>query len=141
MKQILETKSKHSSDDPLPKKDNKGSDKKFFLNDEANLNKYIKILISTCCEAPAKILNIQSFKGTLRKGMCADLVVWDPHTISAVQNSDVFLAYKDVYIMKGQRFYGKTIATYLRGNLVYKREKKGNHSFFKCGNMLFPKEK
>jgi dihydroorotase-like cyclic amidohydrolase len=139
-KQTAESKS-NKSQNPSAKPWNKIGTEKDFLNDETVLAKYVRILISACCETPAKILNIHNTKGTLKKGMNADFVVWDPHSLTTIRNSDVFLAYRDVFIMKGQKLYGTTKATFLRGNMVYSKEKKGEHKFYRRGSIVFPREK
>jgi allantoinase len=70
------------------------------------------------CEAPARLVGLESRKGRLAAGCDADLVIWDPDTVSVVvperlQHRHPLTPYA------GRTLRGVVQSTCLRGQLVY----------------------
>ncbi|KAJ8687405.1 hypothetical protein QAD02_023199 [Eretmocerus hayati] len=71
------------------------------------------------CAAPAQLCGLQDRKGSLRPGMHADFVVWDPDSSFQVQEREILHKHK-LTPYKGDRLFGKVLATIVRGDFVYK---------------------
>lgn len=83
------------------------------------LEEALKKVVYLLASSPANLANLSKQKGTLRKGKDADLVIWDPFAVVEVKDKDIYLKDKQLYLFRGQKFYGKVVATYLRGNCVF----------------------
>ncbi|XP_021902183.1 allantoinase isoform X3 [Carica papaya] len=81
-------------------------------------------------ERPAKLAGLGS-KGAIAIGKHADIVVWEPDEEFDL-NDDHPMHSKNPSISAylGRRLSGKVLATFVRGNLVYKE---GNHAPAACG--------
>lgn len=78
---------------------------------------------------PADLARLHN-KGSIETGKDADFVVWDPET-SFVLDEDFIIHHKhNVTPYAGKRFYGRVIATFVRGQLIYHE---GHHSAQPCG--------
>ncbi len=91
--------------------------------------------VELCCTNPAKLFGCAPQKGMLVPGADADIILYDPKkevTVSVKNmHSDV-----DHTIWEGLKVKGYPVATYSRGNLVYKDGEfvgtKGAGKFVKC---------
>ncbi|XP_046745138.1 allantoinase [Diprion similis] len=70
-------------------------------------------------QAPAKLCGLDGRKGSLRKGMDADLLIWDPEATIEIQESLILHKNKLTPYM-GKELFGKVVATIIRGNTVYR---------------------
>lgn len=78
---------------------------------------------------PADLAGLHN-KGSIDVGKCADFVVWDPET-SFVLNEDFIIHHKhNITPYAGSKMYGRVIATFVRGQLVYYE---GHHASQPCG--------
>lgn len=64
--------------------------------------------------APARILGISQFKGSISVGKHADLVIWDPYEIAEVPVQN-----PETCPFKGEQMLGAVHRTYIRGQLAY----------------------
>ncbi|KAJ7946971.1 allantoinase [Quillaja saponaria] len=79
---------------------------------------------------PAMLVGQES-KGVIAVGNHADIVVWEPD-VDFDLNDDypVYLKHPSISAYMGRRLSGKVLATFVRGNLVYKE---GNRAPAACG--------
>lgn len=85
---------------------------------------------------PAKFAGLHS-KGSIDIGKDADFVVWDPETSFDV-NEDFVIHHKHkITPYAGNRLYGRVIATFVRGQMVYHE---GHHTSQPCGHPIVPLE-
>ncbi|GLT75082.1 hypothetical protein SLA2020_468330 [Shorea laevis] len=81
-------------------------------------------------ERPAKLAG-QDSKGAIAIGNHADMVVWEPEAeFDLNDNYPVFIKNPSISAYLGKRLSGKVLATFVRGNLVFKE---GNHAPTPCG--------
>ncbi|KAK9268259.1 hypothetical protein L1049_010702 [Liquidambar formosana] len=89
-----------------------------------------KQLASWWSERPAKHAG-QDFKWGISVGNHADIVVWEPDVeFDLNENHPVYLKHPSDSAYMGKRLSGKVLATFVRGNLVYKE---GKHAAAACG--------
>lgn len=69
-------------------------------------------------EGPARFAGLAARKGTIKKGLDADLVVWDPEQSFEVTPERLFFRHK-VSPYMGRTLTGLPLQTLLRGQLVY----------------------
>ncbi|XP_059671015.1 allantoinase isoform X2 [Cornus florida] len=87
-------------------------------------------LTSWWSEKPAKLAG-QDLKGTIAIGNHADIVVWDPEAeFDLNEDHPVYIKHPSNSAYLGSRISGKVLATFLRGNLVFKE---GKHAPDACG--------
>ncbi|MCL7038864.1 hypothetical protein MKW94_005525 [Papaver nudicaule] len=87
-------------------------------------------LASWWSERPAKLAG-QDFKGSIVSGNHADIVVWEPDTeFELDDNHTAYHKNPSISAYMGKRLSGKVLATFVRGNLVYKE---GQHAPVACG--------
>lgn len=107
-----------------------------YMLSEANkgrvsFNKVVEI----CCTNPAKLFGCAPQKGMLVPGADADIVIYDPKKEFTVSVGNMHSNY-DHTIWEGAKLKGYPVATYSRGNLVYKDGeflgKAGQGKFVKC---------
>jgi len=83
------------------------------LKNSMSLEKFIPLLTLH----PAKFLKT-TFKGEIKVGNDADLVIWSPEEFSEVKSSDVLHRY-DISPYVGQQLFGVVKKTIVAGQLVY----------------------
>ncbi|XP_011625481.2 probable allantoinase [Amborella trichopoda] len=84
---------------------------------------------------PAKLAG-QEFKGAIAKGNDADIVVWDPDIdFTLDENYNIYHKHPVTPYM-GKQMHGKVLATFVRGNLVYRE---GEHAPAACGIPILAK--
>ena len=88
------------------------------------VGQFLMRMCSTLCHNPAKVLKVSHCKGSIKKGMHADLVIWDPYKIQSHET----LSKNHVFAEK--QLLGVVHKTYLRGNLIYSQEQddQANHN-------------
>jgi len=74
--------------------------------------------------APAKFAGIDQYKGMIKPGYDADLVLWDPEAQFEVKAEDIFFRHPVTPYAK-QKLYGVVYRTWVRGQEVYTE---GKHS-------------
>lgn len=90
-------------------------------------------LVSWWSERPAKLAG-QHSKGAIAIGNHADVVVWEPEVeFDLNEDHPMFVKNPSISAYIGKRLSGKVLATFVRGNLVYKE---GNHAFAACGSTI-----
>lgn len=90
-------------------------------------------LVSWWSERPAK-LSGQELKGAIAVGKHADIVVWEPEIeFDLDENYPVYLKHPSISAYMGTRLSGKVLATFVRGNLVFKE---GHHAPAACGTPI-----
>ena len=91
--------------------------------------------VELCCTNPAKLFGCAPQKGMLVPGADADIVLYDPKKEFTISVDNMHSDY-DHTIWEGAKLKGYPVATYSRGNLVYKDGefvgKKGDGKFVKC---------
>ncbi|XVE51319.1 hypothetical protein DITRI_Ditri02bG0030500 [Diplodiscus trichospermus] len=95
-----------------------------------NLGVTLEQLALWWSERPAKLAG-QHKKGAIAIGKHADIVVWEPE-VEFDLNDDhpMYVKNPSISAYLGKRLSGKVLATFVRGNLVYKE---GNHAPAACG--------
>ncbi|XP_021726435.1 allantoinase-like isoform X1 [Chenopodium quinoa] len=84
-------------------------------------------------EKPAKLAGLP-LKGSIAVGNYADIVAWEPETdFDLDQNHPSYFKHPSISAYMGRKLSGKVLATFVRGNLVYKE---GKHAPAACGNRL-----
>ncbi|PSS04780.1 Allantoinase [Actinidia chinensis var. chinensis] len=87
-------------------------------------------LASWWSEKPAKLAGLD-LKGAIEIGNYADIAVWEPEAEFDLNDSHpIYIKHPSISAYMGSRLSGKVLATYVRGNLVYKD---GEHSTAACG--------
>lgn len=84
-------------------------------NPQENIPKIFKWL----SENPAKIIGLDSIKGSIQIGKHADLVVWNPFK-NTISDRSLFI-YPQILPFLKQTMKGRIYRTYLRGRLVYNK--------------------
>ncbi|KAJ4703465.1 allantoinase [Melia azedarach] len=93
-------------------------------------------LASWWSERPAKLAG-QASKGAIAVGNHADIVAWDPDTeFDLNDDHPIYIKHPSISAYLGSRLSGKVLATFVRGNLVYKE---GNHAPAACGSPILAK--
>ncbi|KAF6142051.1 hypothetical protein GIB67_038019 [Kingdonia uniflora] len=93
-------------------------------------------LASWWCESPAQLAG-QGLKGVIKTGNHADIVVWEPETeFELDENHTAHHRHPSISAYMGKRLTGKVLATYVRGNLVFKD---GKHAPAACGVPILAK--
>ncbi|THH23203.1 hypothetical protein EUX98_g7978 [Antrodiella citrinella] len=75
-------------------------------------------LVKWCCEATAKHAGLEDVKGALKRGMDADIIIWDPEAEVKVTKESLNFKNK-LTPYEGLTLQGRVLKTYLRGNLIY----------------------
>lgn len=84
-------------------------------------------------EKPAKLAG-QHLKGSIAVGNYADIVAWEPESeFNLDETHPSYIKHPSISAYTGRKLSGKVLATFVRGNLVYKE---GNHAPAACGNRL-----
>ncbi|XP_011027852.1 PREDICTED: allantoinase [Populus euphratica] len=84
-------------------------------------------------ERPAKLAG-QDLKGAIAVGNHADITVWEPNVEFELNNDlPVYLKHPSISAYMGSKLSGKVLATFVRGNLVYKE---GKHAPAACGSPI-----
>ncbi|XP_058200883.1 allantoinase isoform X2 [Rhododendron vialii] len=87
-------------------------------------------LASWWSEKPAKLAGLD-LKGAIAIGNHADIVVWEPEVEFVLNDTHpVYIKHPSISAYMGSRLSGKVLATFVRGNLVYKE---GQHARAACG--------
>ncbi|MCO5571707.1 hypothetical protein L7F22_025454 [Adiantum nelumboides] len=81
---------------------------------------------------PARFAGLEN-KGSIAIGKDADFVVWDPETSFIVDESLPIYHKHKITPYAGSRLYGRVIATFVRGQMVYRE---GHHASQACGRPL-----
>lgn len=107
-----------------------------YMLSEANKGKIsFNKAIEVCATNPAKLFGLDDQKGALQIGLDADIVLYDPKKRFTITN-DAMHGATDHTIWEGAELKGYPVATYSRGNLVYKDGEflgnKGDGKFIKC---------
>ncbi|MBR0598839.1 dihydropyrimidinase [Sinanaerobacter chloroacetimidivorans] len=96
--------------------------------------------VELCATNPSKLFGLDHVKGDLLPGLDADIVIYDPKKNFTITN-DAMHGDTDHTIWEGAKLKGYPVATYSRGNLVYKDGeflgKKGDGKFIKCKPLKF----
>lgn len=96
--------------------------------------------VEICAANPAKLFGLDDQKGTLRAGLDADIVIYDPEKEFTVTNAAMH-GNTDHTIWEGLKLKGYPEATYSRGNLVFKDGKflggRGQGKLVKCHKLHF----
>lgn len=91
--------------------------------------------VELCATNPAKLFGLDHLKGALQVGLDADIVLYDPKKAFTITN-DAMHGDTDHTVWEGAKLKGYPVATYSRGNLVYKDGeflgKRGDGKFLKC---------
>ncbi|XP_050207352.1 allantoinase [Mercurialis annua] len=87
-------------------------------------------------ERPAKLAGQES-KGGIVAGKHADIVIWDPNfEFNLNDDLSIYTKHPSISAYMGTKLYGKVLATFVRGNLVYKE---GRHAPAACGSPILAK--
>jgi dihydropyrimidinase len=99
------------------------------------LNRWVEVTSTT----PAKIMGMFPRKGTIAVGSDADIVVWDPRTISTISAKTHHMRV-DYNPYEGRRVKGKAVVVLSRGEVIVDKDKfigrKGRGKFIKRGSPL-----
>lgn len=106
-----------------------------FVELEKNLNKTFKMLIRTMSKRPAEIFKINHQKGDLLPGKDADILIWNPFVVKKIEREDILLKQPKLFVFRGYKVYGEVVATFLRGDIVFQKEKDGK-DFIQRGRVL-----
>lgn len=91
--------------------------------------------VELCAANPAKLFGLDHVKGGITPGLDADIVIYDPEKNVTIANSEMH-GNLDHTIWEGVEVKGYPVATYSRGNLVYKDGEflgqKGAGKLIKC---------
>lgn len=69
-------------------------------------------------------------------GLDADFVVWDPFKKVKVSGKDLPLKENKAFIWLNRNIYGEVRETFLRGDLVFRRNQKPPHFYYRKGDVL-----
>ncbi len=83
---------------------------------------------------PAKLVGLSARKGRIAAGCDADLVVWNPESVWTVRGAELQHRHK-ITPYEGVELRGEVHRTYLRGNLIFRRNELVGASI---GNLLVP---
>ncbi|XP_074307676.1 allantoinase [Silene latifolia] len=84
-------------------------------------------------ERPAKLAG-QHLKGAIAVGNYADIVAWEPETeFHLDDNHPSYAKHPSISAYMGRKLSGKVLATFVRGNLVYRE---GKHAPAACGTTI-----
>ncbi|EEF43258.1 allantoinase isoform X2 [Ricinus communis] len=87
-------------------------------------------------ERPAKLAGQES-KGGIVVGKHADIVIWDPNAeFDLSDDLPIYIKHSSISAYKGTKLSGKVLATFVRGNLVYRE---GKHAPTACGSPILAK--
>ncbi|VFQ58896.1 unnamed protein product [Cuscuta campestris] len=87
-------------------------------------------MVSWWSEKPAKLAGLNS-KGSIVSGKDADIVIWQPETeFDLDDNHPIHLKHPSISAYLGSRLSGKVLATFVRGNIVFRE---GKHAPNACG--------
>ncbi|KAE8733247.1 Allantoinase [Hibiscus syriacus] len=90
-------------------------------------------LVSWWSEKPAKLAR-QHSKGSITIGNHADIVVWEPEVeFHLNEGHPMFVKNPSISAYIGKSLSGNVLATFVRGNLVYKE---GSHALAACGSKI-----
>ena len=96
--------------------------------------------IELCATNPARLFGLEDQKGALEVGLDADIVLYDKDKDFTITNEGMH-GDTDHTIWEGAKLKGYPVATYSRGNLVFKDGKfvgkKGDGKFVKCHTVKF----
>ncbi len=107
------------------------------LDEKACENRFLTKLALWLCKAPATLMNVDVYKGSLAPGKYADFVVWDPSGSTLCTYDTIRSANKDNCLYLNQIMECEVTHTYLRGELVFR-----NGSLVaRRGKILLPNEK
>ncbi len=91
--------------------------------------------VELCATNPAKLFGLDHLKGALQVGLDADIVLYDPKKAFTITN-EAMHGDTDHTVWEGAKLKGYPVATYSRGNLVFKDGeflgKRGDGKFLKC---------
>ncbi|KAB1206383.1 Allantoinase [Morella rubra] len=89
-------------------------------------------------ERPAKLAR-QELKGAISVGNQADIVVWEPDVEFDLNDKyPVYLKHPSISAYMGSKLSGRVLATFVRGNLVYRE---GKHAPAACGVPILARRK
>ncbi|WP_394846665.1 allantoinase AllB [Pendulispora brunnea] len=74
------------------------------------------------CEGPARLVGIFGRKGAIQAGADADFVVWDPEATWTIEAPRLEHRHK-ITPYEGRSLHGVVVATYLRGEKIYQRDR------------------
>lgn len=90
-------------------------------------------LASWWSEKPAKLAGLD-LKGSIAVGNYADIVAWEPESEFCLDhNHPSYVKNPSISAYLGRNFSGKVLATFVRGNLVYRD---GKHAGAACGSTI-----
>ncbi|KAH9627313.1 hypothetical protein KSS87_016774 [Heliosperma pusillum] len=90
-------------------------------------------IVSWWSERPAKLAG-QHLKGAIAVGNYADIVAWEPETeFHLDDNHPSYAKHPSISAYMGRKLSGKVLATFVRGNLVYRE---GQHAAAACGTTI-----
>ena len=91
--------------------------------------------VELCASNPSKLFGLDHVKGALTPGLDADIVIYDPKKNVTIKNSEMH-GNLDHTIWEDAKIKGYPVATYSKGNLVYKDGEfvgqKGAGKLIKC---------
>ena len=102
---------------------------------ERSIFKIFKMLIRTMSKKPAEIFQLSHQKGDLAPGKDADILVWNPFVVKKVERDDILLKYPKMFVFRGYKMYGEVVATFLRGDIIFQKDKEGK-DFIQRGKVL-----
>jgi dihydropyrimidinase len=107
-----------------------------YMLSEANKGRIpFQKAVELCATNPSKLFGLDHVKGDLQVGLDADIVIYDPKKNMTIRNAKMH-GNLDHTIWEGVDVKGYPVATYSRGNLVFKDDKfvgeKGAGKMVKC---------
>ncbi len=101
---------------------------------------YFSLLAKVLCENPAKIIGVDSKKGSLEIGKQADLLVFDPSVSISIEDKHIKNRYPEVCIYRGKILQGIVEETYLRGEHIFSYSNSAIEKSKFIGNVLNKKD-
>ena len=96
--------------------------------------------VELCSSNPAKLFGLDHIKGSIRPGLDADIVIYDPEKNFTITN-EAMHGDTDHTIWEGVKLKGYPHATYSRGKLVFKDGKflgkRGDGKLIRCRKLKF----